>query len=288
MDNNIILGTGLSGMVGSRITELLSPRFEFQNLSLETGFDITDYDSVLNVFEETGAKTVLHMAAKTDVDACEDDKILAEEGQAWLVNVEGTRNIVQAAEKTRKRVIYISTDFVFDGTKDFYTEEDEPNPINWYAITKYEGEVLVKEANIQSNIVRIAYPYINAEIVKKDFVRRIIERFKSKEKVFGLVDHIFTPTYIDDIAEALKLLFEKNVEGVFHVVGNEYLTPYNATIEIANKLGVDESLIIKTTRQEYFKGRAYRPFKLALKNDRISKLGIQMRGFSEGLKTFNK
>ncbi|MBI2611197.1 NAD(P)-dependent oxidoreductase [Candidatus Gottesmanbacteria bacterium] len=285
MDKINILGTGLSGMVGTRVKQLLSPKFLFEDLSLETGFDITDYDSVLKTFAQSQAKTVLHMAAKTDVDSCEDDKILGEEGQAWVVNVEGTRNIVDAAQKTGKRTIYISTDFVFDGTKDFYTEEDEPNPINWYAVTKYEGEVLIRSES-GNTIIRIAYPFINSDFPKKDFARRLIERFKNGQKVFGLTDHIFTPTYIDDIAEALNLLLTKPFDGIFHVVGSQSLTPYEASQSIAKLLKFDTSLIVPTTRQEYFKGRAYRPFKLSLKNDKITGLGVKMRSFEEGLKEF--
>lgn len=288
MEKINILGTGLSGMVGGRVVELLKDKFTFENLSLETGFDITDYDSVLKTFKESNARIVLHMAAKTDVDSCEDDKILGEEGQAWKANVIGTENIIGASQITGKRVIYISTDFVFDGTKDQYEEEDQPNPINWYAVTKYEGEKILKEANIGYTIVRIAYPYIHTDTLKKDFIRRMIERFTNKEKVFGLTDHIFTPTYIDDIAAALELLLSKNIDGIFHVVGSQFLTPYDASLAIADKFHFDKNLIVKTTRQKYFRGRAYRPFKLALKNDKITKLGIKIRSFEEGLNEFKK
>lgn len=282
-----ILGTGISGLVGSRIVELLEESFEFTDLSLATGVDITNIEQVLESFKDSPASIVLHMAAKTDVDSCEDDKIYGEEGAAWMVNVVGTQNIVDAAKKYKKRLIYISTDFVFDGTKDYYSEEMEVNPVNWYAITKAEGERLVKEANISYTIIRLSYPYRTYFNQKSDFVRRIIEKAKSKEKLLALTDHIFTPTFIDDIASALQLLFERELVDTFHVVGSENLTPLEAIERITAKYDLKTEIVL-TTRAEFFKDRAFRPFKLALKNDKITKLGIKMKRFDEGLEEMKR
>ena len=132
-----ILATGISGLVGTRVQELLQDKFEFTDLSLATGVDVTNYEDLENHIRNSPAKIILHMAAKTDVDGCEDDKIFGEEGKAWVINVTGTENIVKIAEKCGKKVIYISTDFVFDGTRDSYSEDDEANPLNWYAMTKH-------------------------------------------------------------------------------------------------------------------------------------------------------
>lgn len=277
-----VLGTGLSGMVGTRVTELLSGKYDFIDLSFATGIDITNYDQVLAKFEETPAATVLHMAAKTDVDGCEDDKILGEEGPAWMINVVGTENIVAAAKKTGKRVIYISTDFVFNGTKDFYTEEDEPDPINWYSITKHEGEKLVSESGLSFAIARLAYPYRAVYDLKADFVRRILTKAKKGEKLSCLTDHIFTPTFIDDIGDSLDIIIGRKLEGIYHVVGNTSLTPYEAVKKILDTFGL-KTEIIPVLREEFFKDRAYRPFKLALKNDKITGFGLNLLDFSLGL-----
>ena len=277
-----ILGTGLSGLVGSRIVELLGNVYDFTDLSFATGVDITDYDKVLERLESNPAQVIIHMAAKTDVDSCEDDKILGEEGSAWNVNVLGTKNIVDAAKKIGKRVLYISTDFVFDGSLPNYAEDAEPNPVNWYGYTKYEAEQYLINSGISYSILRLAYPYRSFFPEKLDFVRRIIEKAKKGEKIFALTDHIFTPTFIDDIAVTLDVLLEKKATGIFHVVGSQSLTPFEATDIILKKFNI-EARIEKINRETYFKDRAFRPFKLALKNDRISKLGVKMMGFSEGL-----
>lgn len=277
-----ILGTGLSGLVGTRVVELLEDKYDFTDLSFKTGVDITDYDQVFNVCEGSAAKTILHMAAKTDVDGCEDDKILGEDGPAYMVNVEGTKNIVNAAKKLNLRVLYISTDFVFDGTKDFYTEEDEPNPVNWYGYTKHEGETTVLGASISHAVVRLSYPYRSSFDERTDFVRRIMEKMAKGEKLLSLTDHIFTPTFIDDIAGALDMLIEREFQGIFHVVGSQNLSPYEATGMIAKTFNLNGKYE-KVTRHKYFAGRAFRPCRLALKNDKITKLGAKMRTFCEGL-----
>lgn len=282
-----ILGTGLSGLVGSRIVALLSDSFEFEDLSYDTGVDITNRDQVAKKIGASSAKWILHLAAKADVDGCEADKAHGREGAAWKINVEGTGNIVEAATRTGKRVLYISTDFVFDGTKDFYTEEDTPHPINWYAKTKYEGEQLVLSR--PDNIVaRITYPYCAKNGAKKDFVHAIINRLQKKLEVTSLTDHIFTPTLIDDIATSIKLLMEKDARGIYHLVGNESLSPFEATNKIAEVFGLDTQLFRAITMAEYFQNRAPRPYKLATKNDRITGLGVRMRSFSEGLLEIKK
>lgn len=276
-----ILGTGLAGLVGSRIVELLSEKYEFDSSNV----DITDRENIQNKIKNSDASLVLHLAAKTNVDSCEQDKSLGENGEAWKINVLGTQNIVDACWESNKKLIYISTDFVFDGEhqpEGGYSEEDKPNPINWYAKTKYGGELIVQKLS-NSLILRIAYPY-RASYERLDFVRAILNRFKEKLDVTAIVDHVFTPTFIDDIAVALDVLIKNDSKGLFHVAGGRALTPFDAAGYIAKIFGFDQSKISKTTRAFFFKDRAQRPFQVALKNDKIEKLGIKMRTFEEGVK----
>ncbi|MEK7533952.1 MAG: SDR family oxidoreductase [Patescibacteria group bacterium] len=279
-----ILGTGLLGLVGSRITALLKDRYEFESSDV----DITDRQGIIERIKNSNASTVLHLAAKTDVDGCEKDKLLGENGDAWKVNVNGTKNVTDACQEGNKKLIYISTDFVFDGEKTLqYTEEDTANPINWYGKTKLEGEKIVQNASIPWVIARIAYPY-RANFVRNDFLRTILKRLQGRKKVVAITDHIFTPTFIDDIAFAIDKLIKKEALGVFHVVGNEPLSPYDAVIAITKAFGFDQKDITKTTRSEFFRNRAPRPFHLALKNDKIGKLGVKMRTFEEGIQEIRR
>lgn len=278
-----ILGTGLDGLVGSRIAELLNDKYEFENLSLNTGVDILDRDTVLEKIKSSNALIVLHLAAKTNVDGCELDKALGEKGDAWKINVLGTQNVADACLGSNKKLIYISTDFVFDGVEDVYFEEDIPNPLSWYAKTKYEGEKIVQNLKIPWIIIRIASPY-RAKYQRLDFARAIFKRLQEGLSVAAVIDHKFSPTLIDDIALAIDTLIKNNSQGIFHCVGSQSLTPFDASLLIAEVFNLDQNLISKTTRAEFFKDRAPRPFQLVLKNDKIRKLGIEMRTFEEGLR----
>jgi len=279
-----ILATGLSGMVGTRVAEILSDNFEFEDISLATGIDITDKKSVDRVISESESKIILHLAAKTDVDSCEDDKILGEEGAAWQINVVGTENIIEAAKANGKRVIYISTDFVFNGTKDGYQEDDKPNPVSWYGYTKYQGEERLSSSDIGFTILRISYPYRNLFEQKKDFVHRIIDQLKIDGKIMAVRDHIITPTFIDDIAFGLSLFLKRNISGIYHLVGSNSLSAEAAARLIRTVFNLSGE-INPIDRSIYFKDRAFRPFNLTLRNDKIGKLGIRMSNFKEGLKT---
>lgn len=296
-----IIGTGLSGLTGSRIVALLKDSYQFENISLSTGVNITDRRAVIEKIKQSDASLVLHFSAKTDVDGCEKDKeednqfvqnpsedtlqAIIHNNTAWAVNVIGTQNIVDACLETGKKILYVSTDFVFDGKKsvtDGYIENDQPNPINWYGQTKYQAEKIVQKAGVPWIILRLAYPY-RASFPKKDFLRAIIDRLQNNQTVTAIEDHIMTPTYIDDIASVLTTIIEKNATGIFHVVGSQYITPYEVGIAIAKQFQFDQTLIQKTTREAYFKNRAPRPFCLAMRSDKIQELGVNMSSFAEGL-----
>ncbi len=286
MDKPQIIGLGLNGLVGSRVTELLKDKYDFVSLSRSTGVDITDSSSLTQIKDYTDANFILHMAAKADVDGCEQDKSLNESGEAWKINVEGSRNVAEIARETGKKVIYISTDFVFDGEKpegEQYSEEDLPNPINWYAKTKYEGEKAIEGSGADFVILRLAYPYRAEFDVKSDFMRSIKDRLSQNLPVQGITDQIFCPTFIDDFASSIDTVIKNDATGIYHTVGSTGLSPYDAVVKIAEVFDLPKNAISKTTRGEFFKDRAPRPFNLALKNDKIAKLGVSLRGFEEGL-----
>jgi dTDP-4-dehydrorhamnose reductase len=281
-----IFTIGGSGLVGSRIVELLSGKHAFQDLSLTNGVDITNPASLDVIKNDKDHEVVILLAAKADVDGCEQDRELGQEGAAWKINVTGVQNVVDACRPSNKKIIYISTDFVFDGenTPDGgYKEEDMPNPINWYAKTKYEGEKAVENSGLPFIIARIAYPYRKEFSGKLDFVRAIRKRLQENQLVAAVTDHIFNPTFIDDIAHALDTLIAKNQTGIFHVTGSQSLTPYEAAFLIAEKFDLDASFIAKTTRDEYFSGKAKRPLNVSMNNTKIISIGVRMKAFEEGL-----
>lgn len=278
-----IAATGITGLVGSRVKELLGNKYEFQSIGLSGGLDITDKDSVDDKVSSIDAKIVINFAAKADVDGSESEKALGKESEAWKINVKGAENLAQACHSYSKKFIHISTDFVFDGNKDFYTEQDIPTSASgWYGQTKLEGEKAVKESGANYVIARIAYPY-RSDFHKKDFVRAMMGRLKEGLPIKGVVDHEMTPTFVDDIAFGIDSLIENDAEGIYHIVGNDYITPHDAAMAICEIFDLDSSLISETNRDEYFAGKAKRPFRLRLKNDKIQRLGVKMKTFHEGL-----
>jgi len=228
-----IIGTGLSGMVGSRLVELFSDKYRFINLDLTTNIDITDAPAVNQALSQHQSTVVIHLAAFTDVSKAYEEKD-NKQGLVYKVNTEGTRNIAQACQKHGHYLIHISTDFVFDGEKETpYTETDKPNPIEWYGQTKFWAEQAVQKSNCQHVIARIAYPFRSHFPQKLDLVRNILQKLKTNSLHPMFTDQIITPTFIDDICNTLNIFINKKPTGIYHLVGSTSLSPFELTQKIS-------------------------------------------------------
>lgn len=297
-----IFGIGATGLIGSKVSKLLKDNFEIDNLSTETGFDIRDPKVVEKIIgNDKYHSIVIQFAAKTDVDGCELDKEIDEEtllkgekeqenffqnnATAWAINVYGTKNVIEACKKGNKKLIYISTDFVFDGKNSpegGYTEKDETSPEGWYGKTKLEGEKFVKESGLNYLILRTSFPFRLDEFPgKKDFYHVFLSLLEKKEPFKVVSDALITPTFVDDFSYALKTLIEKEATGIFHIVGSQSLTAYEAVLLMADKLGFNKDIIGKDSLEDFYKGRAPRPKFSVLNNDKISGLGVKMKRFDE-------
>lgn len=278
-----VFGTGLSGLVGSRIVQLLAPRFRFENASLETGTDITDAHAIAKVLRASPAPWVFHFAAYTDVQKAETTRAQGAGSLPWQVNVEATKHIASICQQIHKHLLYLSTDYVFDGTKEEYSEEDTPNPQGWYAITKYEGEKYVRALGPLGLIVRIANPYRASPVGKTDFVHKIRDRLRDGNRVEAADDQLFVPTFIDDIAMAIATLVDKNASDIYHVVGADAVSPFAAAQTVARVFGLNEALVVKITFAQFIARRAPTPQRAVLAHDKINKLGVRTKTFRQGL-----
>jgi len=274
-----IIGTGLSGLVGSRVVEL-NPQHHFTDLSLDTGFDILHPATLEKIFNENPAPVVIHFAAFTDTNAAftqTGDKT----GLCYRLNVVGTENIAKLCHIYKKHLIYISTDFVFNGTKTgIYTELDTPHPIDWYGQTKLLGE------QFADTIVRIAYPYRSNFPAKIDLVRKIKTKLENQETLNIFADQITTPTFIDDIALGLNILINQKPSGIYHLVGSSSQSPYEMAIAIANTFDLDLSLIKPSSLKDYLSDPEARPYSLngALSNQKfITEFNFTPKTLIEGL-----
>jgi len=280
-----IIGTGLSGLVGSRIVELLSEKYDFSDLSLDKGIDITQPFQVERTIKESPGQIVLHLAAFTNVDQAwqqQGDK----NGSCYQVNVIGTRNIAQVCAQYKKHLIHISTDYVFDGQKDRpFTEKDQPNPIEWYGRTKYWAEQEVEKSGAKYSLARIAFPFRAEFGPKKDIVREIAQKIKEGTLPPMFNDQQITPTFIDDLACALKIVIQKKPVGIYHLVGSTILTPYELACQIAETFSFDKKKIKKGSLKEYLKTNPRpRGFNMGLANQKAKKeLGIKMKTVKQAL-----
>jgi dTDP-4-dehydrorhamnose reductase len=216
-----VIGTGLSGLIGSRFQQLFGDTFSFKNLDLSTGIDITDAAMVEQAVASNPAEVIIHLAAFTNVSAAHeqtDDK----SGLCYRINVEGTNTIAKAAAKYGKHLIHISTDFVFDGTKDgAYTEEDIPTPIEWYGRTKLWAEEAVKAVMPLEKwvILRLAYPY-QAHPSRPDFLAGMMDKLTNDSLPPAFTDHVITPTYADDLCQVFAFCITHRPNGIYHAVGS--------------------------------------------------------------------
>lgn len=289
-----IIGTGLSGLVGSRIVELLKDKYEFVDFSLDTGVNILDKENLTTAFElNKDAVAVLHLAAFTDTNAAWEQKG-DKAGLCYQLNVEGTQNILDLAKKYNQYLVYISTDFVFDGSKTTpYLETDTPNPIEWYGETKYLGEKLIQDSGYSNfNISRITYPYRANFDKKPDIIHKVLTKLKNNEPVKMFSDQICTYTFIDDIAQALGYFLENKNTGIYHLVGSSSHSPYEMAKLVAKTFGFDENSVATSSLEEYVKSQpeGSRPWQKTLitSNQKVQDLGIKMKTLEEGLAEIKK
>lgn len=285
-----VLSTGMSGMVGSRVGELLD--WQFLDMSLDRGVDITDRGAVEEFIEEHQAPVLLHMAAFTDVNQAwkqRGDK----QGAAYQVNVEGTKNLAEACKERDIHLIYISTDMVFSGEKDKpYAEQDERDPIEWYGQTKALGEEKIEEIMEAYTIARIAFPFKAGRQGKADLVDKIRAGLEEGSLYPQFTDMIITPTFVDDIAVALDEMIGVRPVGIYHVTGDSFVSSYQLAQEVAEVFGFDKEEIKKGSLEGYLKKNPKaRPYQKVLKMDNSKlkrELGVKMRPIREALEEVRK
>jgi len=217
------------------------------------------------------------------MDLCEVNKNLAKS-----VNVEGTRNIVDACQKIGSKIVFISTSAVFDGTKPLYDENDQPHPINYHGLTHLEGEKIVINSGLPFLVLRTDQPYGWIESwQKKNSVIRILEKLEGNITVEEILDWYNTPTFIDNLIEVATTLIKKEKEGVYHTVGPDFVNRYELTLKIAEIFDKDKNLIKPINSKEL--NLPAKRGAIRLSNKKAEKeSGIKLVGIIEGLKTMLK
>lgn len=255
-----VLVFGGSGLVGTGFAAGSKDCYEIIAPTLNE-VDVLDREQLLKTIRDFSGDVVINLVGYTAVDKAEEE-VNKKDGLVFKLNVTAAANLSEFCKQENKYLVHISTAFVFDGSKEDkpYTEEDAPNPLNWYGKTKYLGEQAVAQSGCKFVIVRIDMPYCAGYSLKSDFFRFFLEKMKLGEKVAAINDQKITPTYIPDLVEGLHILITQKVQGIFHIGSANFTTPFDFAKKVAEKFNFDNLLVEAVTFEKISEGRkAVRP-----------------------------
>jgi len=268
-----LLVTGASGLLGNWTVALAESDYQVTPTdiiepphpnSIKT--DITDAEALRHLFLKLKPDVVIHTASETNVDKCETAR-----EHAWKINVEGTRNIAEACAETRVKLVYISTDYVFEGEKGLYSEEEAPNPIDFYGLTKLEGEKQVTRRLKNCAILRTSVLY-GRHPWKQDFVTWVVTKLRQNQEITVVDDHFNTPTLAENLAEMALEIVALDLQGIFHTSGCERISRYDLARKTAEAFKLDSSLIKPIKMDELKAWIAKRPRDSSLNTEKIRQL----------------
>ena len=261
-----VLVTGVKGQLGYDVMRELEKRGHTGiGVDIEE-MDITDAVKVEQVIKEADAETVIHCAAYTAVDAAEDNVDICRR-----INADGTENIARVCKELDLKMIYISTDYVFngEGTRP-WEPDDEREPLNVYGETKYEGELAVEKYLEKYYIVRIAWVFgVNG----KNFIKTMLKLSETHSELNVVNDQIGSPTYTRDLAVLLADMAEREAYGRYHATNEGLCTWYDFAKEIFRQAG--KEIVIHPVTSEQFPSKAKRPHNSRLNKDKLEENGFR-------------
>lgn len=288
-----VLITGANGLLGSKLVALLSTVGDADLLATSKGgprnpitsgkfesLDITNPEDVTRVISKFKPDVVINTAAMTQVDDCESQR-----AQCDLINTTAVGYLVDACNAASAYFLQVSTDFIFDGTKRMLTEEVQPNPVNYYGLSKLRTEELVTSKSSKWGIARtvLVYGYVPG-MSRSNIVLWVKEKLEKKEPIKVVNDQWRTPTLAEDLAAGCWLLAKSGTQGIYHISGEELMTPYEIAIRTASYFGLDKTLI-EEVDSSIFTQPAKRPPATGFDISKAkNELGYSPQGFEEGLK----
>jgi len=264
MEEKRILITGSNGLVGTyfcRLTALTKYRvytlFHLEPTNFENSYsvDLSNSPGVFRqVLDEVAPDIIVHLAAMTDVDQCEIERNTADK-----INHLSVKELVNYMGNNKECfLLYVSTDYVFDGEKGDYVESDEPNPVNWYGMTKLLGEQELFESNPERwCIARTSTPF-GVHAKKLSFPSFVVKNLCQEHEINVLTDQITSPTYALNLAEMMLELIDNRIVGIMHLSGSSQISRFKQALEIASAYDLDKELI-KPARISEMNWKARRP-----------------------------
>ena len=269
-----ILVTGADGQLGTELVRALAPHGGLIPVT-QADLDVTDRRCAEFV-AALQPEWVVHTAAATDVDGCE-----REPEQAMAVNAEGTRRVAEGCQRAGAGLVYLSTDYVFDGRKGApYAESDPPAPLNAYGRSKLEGEQATRRVASRWTIVRTAWLY---GVHGRNFVKTILGKVAAGEPLRVVDDQVGSPTHAGDVAEAVARLLSQGRTGMYHVTNTGTCSWYEFAREILRLTGYDSTAVAPISSAELNRS-ARRPAYSALENAAWQAAGLPpLRPWREAL-----
>ena len=267
------LVTGSAGLVGQQVVKYLSKSnqvFSCYNESKpEYGdsvkMDLKNYEMISSVLTEIKPDVVIHLGAMTGVDLCEKEKTSASE-----INTKATEIIAKECSKLNSFLVYVSTDYVFDGNFGMYKEDDVANPLGFYGKSKLEGEKAVQNFSTNWCIARTSTPF-GLHPTKKSFPMWVIENLQKQKQIDVLIDQFTSPTYIPNLSRMLIEISERRITGIIHVAGASKISRYQMASMVSDKLNLDGTLL-KQISMNKMKWVAQRPKDSSLDVSRASSI----------------
>lgn len=262
-----VLVCGSNGLLGQRLAWLFDGAdgyevlhsshhrsFVQEDILLDyTQLDISNRGDVRSLVSSYRPDVILNAAAMTNVDACERERELA-----WKMNVTAVENLVDVCRRIDAKLVHVSTDYVFDGRNGHYLESDRVNPINYYGKTKLAGENVVLAGDIDHAVLRTILVYGTGESVRNNFALWVINNLNDGLPIRCAEDQVSNPTYVADLAIAMKQCVDLEASGVYHIAGAEPVSRYAFAMKAASVFGLDDSLI-ERVRSTDLKQMAPRP-----------------------------
>jgi dTDP-4-dehydrorhamnose reductase len=275
-----VVVTGAKGQLGTDLVHLLADRgYEVYGYGREE-LDITNFDQVKQVISEVNPDVVIHAAAYTKVDLAE-----SEPDQAFLINAYGTRNVVVASEAVGAKLVYVSTDYVFDGTANVpYNEFAPTNPLSVYGKSKLAGEQFVRDLHSKFFIVRTSWVYGKHG---NNFVKTMLKLAQERDELMVVHDQIGCPTYTVDLANCILELIRTEKYGIYHVSNSGHCSWYEFAKAIFEEAGIEVKVKPCTTND--FPRPAPRPAYSVFEHMALRLNGFkEMPHWRESLKNFIK
>lgn len=220
--------------------------------------DITKREQVKQAIYDFCPDYIVNAAAFTAVDKCETEKELS-----WKVNVKAVEYMAEACRVIDAHLIHVSSDYVFDGKKGNYIENDKPNPISYYGRTKLASENALTISGTIHTVIRTNVLYGLVNHGRPDFVRWVVNSLRAEKPIRIVTDQVNNPTFIDDLASAISSIVEFKKEGLYHIGGKEFLNRFEFTMRIAEVFGLDKNLVSPIITEELHQP-AKRPLKSGL------------------------